>query len=220
MQLQKTISGRSTASIGLEQRISATLWSIGPNTFLGRNDPRHSVFRRPASEIPLLAYWRHFREWDVRPCILEAIVDASAPGAVQRTGPVYTKANGANQVLEFPLAVTADRWHGLIESADRLSAHPFMAAVAAMAATILIHPFDDGNGRLSRAVFQGVLNRKDVLPAPVLPLGPMLHADLQGLAQGAVALSQTGDWDAYADLCAAASIATASIADEILGRPN
>ena len=86
---------------------------------------------------------------------------------------------------------------------------PLAQAAASAAALLALHPVPDGNGRLSRALAQAVLARRDVLDRPALPLGPVLRANALRYA-GALRLFASGaDWDLYISLFARAALRTA-----------
>jgi hypothetical protein len=73
-------------------------------------------------------------------------------------------------------------------------------AVWVLAALLNAHPCPDGNGRLSRLVFAGVLTRMGVTHAPVFALGPLKHAS-QGAFEIAVRrIGVQGRWQPLIDL--------------------
>jgi hypothetical protein len=52
---------------------------------------------------------------------------------------------------------------------------PLHLAVTAMMDFLIIHPFEDGNGRMARLMFQWTLARHKILTKPILPLLPAIR---------------------------------------------
>ena len=52
---------------------------------------------------------------------------------------------------------------------------PLHLAVTAMMDFLIIHPFEDGNGRMARLIFQWTLARHGILTKPILPLLPAIR---------------------------------------------
>jgi hypothetical protein len=52
---------------------------------------------------------------------------------------------------------------------------PLHLAVTAMIDFLIIHPFEDGNGRMARLMFQWTLARHGILAKPILPLLPAIR---------------------------------------------
>lgn len=52
---------------------------------------------------------------------------------------------------------------------------PLHLAVTAMMDFLIIHPFEDGNGRMARLMFQWTLARHGILTKPILPLLPAIR---------------------------------------------
>ena len=69
-----------------------------------------------------------------------------------------------------------DRLIGLVlEAQPQLP--PVAHAIAILFETLVVHPLQDGNGRLARLLFQGSLRRTLGLRSPVFPLGPAFAAN-------------------------------------------
>jgi Fic family protein len=60
-----------------------------------------------------------------------------------------------------------------------------------------LHPFSDGNGRIGRLLIVLQLMRLEVLRHPILVVSPWFEARRSEYQAGLLALSQTGDWDAW-----------------------
>lgn len=73
---------------------------------------------------------------------------------------------------------------------------PVLDALHIHAATLRLHPFTDGNGRLSRALFNATLTAHG-LPRPMFPLGPLLYAEGSRFVRAIRAVSQSQDWLPY-----------------------
>lgn len=64
---------------------------------------------------------------------------------------------------------------------------------------ILTHALTDGNGRLSRALFQWTLLRDGLIDKPIFPLGPIIHLRRARHAMAVSELSNTGRWSIFID---------------------
>ena len=76
-------------------------------------------------------------------------------------------------------------------------------AVWVLASLLNAHPCPDGNGRLSRLVFAGVLTRMGVTHAPVFALGPIIHASDGAFEIAVKRITVQGRWQPLVDLLAA-----------------
>jgi len=56
-----------------------------------------------------------------------------------------------------------------------------------------IHPFDDGNGRVGRALFHGVLKRAGLIDNGVIPLSTVLRDDVDGYVRALTTFRYDGD---------------------------
>lgn len=66
-------------------------------------------------------------------------------------------------------------------------------AIGAMMEMLVIHPFDDGNGRVARALFQLVLADRLSLPAPIFPLLPLMFYQRRRLYEAYLSWELRGD---------------------------
>jgi Fic/DOC family len=76
---------------------------------------------------------------------------------------------------------------GLVETNRRMaegSIHPVVQAAITAFGMVLIHPFEDGNGRLHRYLLQHVLGERGVAPCGVaLPLSKAISNDIEGYVE-------------------------------------
>jgi hypothetical protein len=76
---------------------------------------------------------------------------------------------------------------GLVETNRRMaegSIHPVVQAAITAFGMVLIHPFEDGNGRLHRYLLQHVLGERGVAPCSVaLPLSKAIWNDIEGYVE-------------------------------------
>ncbi len=72
---------------------------------------------------------------------------------------------------------------------------PLVTAALAFAQVVLIHAFNDGNGRLGRAVALGVLGL-DGVPAE-LPLNRQVRMDRRAYVQAIDAVHRRGEWEEW-----------------------
>jgi len=56
-----------------------------------------------------------------------------------------------------------------------------------------IHPFEDGNGRVGRALFHGVLKRAGLVDSGVIPLSSVLRNDVDGYVKALTGYRYDGD---------------------------
>ena len=92
--------------------------------------------------------------------------------------------HSGNEIVHFVGARPEDvpeLMEGLLTMAERLTrdnAHPLIAAAIVAFLFVLIHPFDDGNGRLHRYLLQHILVAKGFVPAGMaFPLSAVLLRD-------------------------------------------
>ncbi|MDE9367531.1 Fic family protein [Luteipulveratus sp. YIM 133132] len=71
--------------------------------------------------------------------------------------------------------------------------NPLLTAVLAHAQFETIHPYTDGNGRVGRALFHGVLHRAGVVTGGVLPLSLALAKDTSAYVDALTAYRHDGD---------------------------
>lgn len=97
----------------------------------------------------------------------------------------------------FPPIDEARGWLDRIDASERTETDPFALACFAYAQTVLSHPYQDGNGRLARAMFQRSLARSGRLHGPFLPLGPLVYANHRLHDRALQHLGTTGDWGPF-----------------------
>lgn len=198
---------RPTEMIGWECQVFAEDLGLGPATLATKSGPSTGILRRPPAEIALCAFWENLKQWDLRAPIMGAFIEGLlGQPAELRTGPIYTSPNRSSVVLEFPSADGVKCWRHNLQRTSELDLHPFLFALYAMVLVIIQHPYQDGNGRLSRAIFQGALAHKGLIKAPILPLGPSLHMSKHGMAAALIDLAQSGCWTTYANTYAASCV--------------
>lgn len=130
---------------------------------------------RPASEIAARLLWERLDKGPVRPADL--LIAATACGASPgfRSARARTTPFASGHQLEFlapdRIAPRLERMLVHLNHPPR-STQPLLHAAEILFDTLLIHPLPDGNGRLSRLLFQLALRQTIGLRAPVFPLGP------------------------------------------------
>ncbi|MCA3699017.1 MAG: Fic family protein [Brevundimonas sp.] len=188
--------------LGLEQRLVHVLRPTAGPIFLhvAAQVPVLKAYFRPAPEPVLASFWPLFVNGHLSDVLLDGLASAllGAP-ARRRKGDCWSKPGPAGDAVQYPKPETIPEWSQRLRATATLQVHPLMVASVVFADTLLTHPFEDGNGRLARALFQGVLANIADLKAPVLPLAPVFHADLLRTNLALRHLSRTGDWSAFAD---------------------
>lgn len=138
-------------------------------------DQANKLRRRPPSELAAKILWERAVAGPLTEADLLAAAETAGGAASLRTGRMATDPFPSGHYREFvaPEQVRArfDRLlRRLNESEPKL--HPLLHAIAIYYETLLIHPLNDGNGRLARLLFQVSLRQTIGLRAPILPLGP------------------------------------------------
>lgn len=157
--------------------------------------PYHVFAERPATEPVLASAWTSLLGQTT-----ETDIDGLASAllgrlARRRSGPSATVRSNDGSRSVFPPPEVAGGWFGRLEEAERASRDPFALALFAYAQTVLSHPYEDGNGRLGRAMFTRALARGGWIDAPVLPLGPLVYANHRVHDRALQHLGGTGDWE-------------------------
>lgn len=155
---------------------------------------------RPAVEPALRAAWPSFTGSGARLAIQALLSDLLAEPAVERQGPCATVRAQDGTRSVFPPATEAAGWLDRIDAGERSSPDPFAMACFAYAQTVLSHPYQDGNGRLARAMYQRSLSRSGLLSGPLLPLGPLVYANARVHDRALQHLGAAGDWGPFVEV--------------------
>lgn len=81
----------------------------------------------------------------------------------------------------------------LLDYANTSGDLPVVQAAIIHAQFETIHPFADGNGRVGRALFHGLLHRAGVVEHGVIPLSSVLRDDVEGYVEALTAYRHDGD---------------------------
>ena len=126
--------------------------------------------------------------------------DAAAPGEFRRSqnwiGPPGCSVNEAKYVPPPPseLMSCLNDWERFLQD-NKLP--PLVHAALAHAQFEAIHPFLDGNGRVSRLLITLLLVERDVLPTPLLYLSAWFEATRQEYYAHLLAVTQEGAWEQW-----------------------
>ena len=152
---------------------------------------------RPAAEPALRSVWPDLmartRIADIDN-LLTALLGETSVHRRHRSTTRYAR-DGTRSV--FPPVDEAMGWLDRIDASERTETDPFAQACFAYAQTVLSHPYQDGNGRLARAMYQRTLGRSGLLSGPLLPLGPLVYANHRIHDRALQHLGSTGDWDPF-----------------------
>lgn len=179
----------------LERALSTRLWAAFAKS--GQTSiPFHTFNERPAVEPVLLDVWPEFVGKNMPP-VSDLTSDLLGRPAIERHGPSATVrcCDGTRSV--FPPTAEAADWLHRIRAAEAGDPEPFALACFAYAQTVLSHPYNDGNGRLARAMYQRSLGRSGLLAGPLLPLGPLVYANHRVHDRALQHLGSTGDWGPF-----------------------
>lgn len=86
----------------------------------------------------------------------------------------------------------------LLDYANTSGDLPVVQAAIVHAQFETIHPFEDGNGRVGRALFHGVLKRAGLVDSGVVPLSTVLRNDVNGYVEALTSYRYDGDGRASA----------------------
>ncbi len=152
---------------------------------------------RPATEPALRSVWPDLiartRIADIDD-MLTALLGETSVHRKHRSTTRYAR-DGTRSV--FPPVDEAMGWLDLIEASERTETDPFAQACFAYAQAVLSHPYNDGNGRLARAMYQRSLARSGLLAGPLLPIGPLIYANYRVHDRALQHLGSTGDWGPF-----------------------
>lgn len=152
---------------------------------------------RPAVEPVLSGAWEALIADTPRQAITDILGHLLGHPAIERKGTSATVRARDGTRSVFPPAVEAAGWLDRIDAAEHCGLDPFALACFAYAQTVLSHPYQDGNGRLARAMFQRSLARSGRLHGPFLPLGPLVYANHRLHDRALQHLGTTGDWGPF-----------------------
>lgn len=107
---------------------------------------------------------------------------------VVRTSQIWWGGNDYNPCGAEFVAPPSDRVESLLadlaDAVNREERPPIVQAALVLAQCETIQPFEDGNGRLARALAQVVLRRRGLAPGCVVPVSVVLAADREAYAAG------------------------------------
>lgn len=115
-----------------------------------------------------------------------------------RTGAVGTRADSTGARVLFPQAPQVLSQLAAIRCflRDNLRQHPLLSAVIAMVALVNCHPFNDGNGRTSRTMFNAVLQHSGALSSSCyVPLYECFWLSRRGWEIRVRIVETVGDWE-------------------------
>lgn len=180
----------------LERRLAHTLKAEA----FARGATKSSQARfddRPATEPALRPLWPklmgHTRIADIDN-LLNALLGETSVHRQHRSTTRYAH-DGTRSV--FPPVHEARGWLGRIDASEGSETDPLAQACFAYAQTVLSHPYQDGNGRLARAMYQRSLGRSGLLSGPLLPLGPLVYANHRVHDRALQHLGSAGDWSPF-----------------------
>ena len=198
---KRTYKSHPDQCFGLETRIAH--WLTKDEASVPLENPRQ-VMLRPASEPIIYSYWNRFLLWDLDDgCIKDMARCLCAQDITYRQGLSATHPSRLGLSVIYPPASESNNWLSLVPQVptetSRIDA--LKLAFMTMAIFVLHHPLVDGNGRVGRAIFQGVLGRTCGLSCPMLAIAPFAIANKREVIGGWMELGRSGGWarlvDAY-----------------------
>lgn len=133
------------------------------------------LLSRPPSEVAALLLWQTLAADRLTPDDISSAASLAGASGRLRTGEATTTALASGQRIKYlPGGRVAGELQLLsqevLEQAPK--SPPLLQAIGVLFKTLLIHPLEDGNGRLGRLLFQGSLRQTLGLKVPIFPLGP------------------------------------------------
>lgn len=155
-----------------------------------------------------------------------AAILRAAEGASPLPGQLRTHAGFVGETLERAryIAPPAERVPELLDEACAAlpgliaTSGALCAASVATALILLIHPFQDGNGRLSRTLFPAILKRAGLIATPALVLNAPFKMRYAQHVGALGHLARGGDWTPWISHCLGAAIDAAQDAVSLVGR--
>lgn len=193
------LSGRLSVDLDLDRLLIEALKAAAARE--GRTpDLYQRLEDRPSARAAVVRAWPELMG-QTRMDTMDALVtDLLGRDAVHRTHRATTRYARDGTRSVFPPADQAAGWLDRIERVEQTNPHPFAMACFAYAQTVLSHPYQDGNGRLARAMYQRSLGRSSLLAGPMLPLGPLVYASHRVHDRALQHLGMTGDWDPFVEV--------------------
>lgn len=187
-----------TGTFGLELRVAAAFDAVTPS---GSFQLLPLFTGRPASEAVLAlrhdagTIWSALTVWRIDDVLLDTMVTGlTGAKAERRTRPGRSRPDREGARTLFASPDDGGGLAAILRSLGQADLDPWAFACGAFAATVILHPFIDGNGRLARALFQGALASRRRLTAPTLPLGPASYCQATALIAAVRALGVSSDW--------------------------
>jgi|GEM_PF-2469842 len=143
------------------------------------NGVGHLLTRKP-SELAAYRLWAMLDAGELTVNSIRVIGTLLGCSGTVRQQPARTTRFATGESIEFmcPERIPS-RLRQLIERLHfrESGMSPLLHAIGIYFETLIIHPFDDGNGRLARLLFLAALQQTMGLRAPIYPLGPALAAN-------------------------------------------
>jgi len=137
---------------------------------------RNVAAMRGAIDVLGAGAWKHEHLWEIQHTLLPNHAAGYRQGQVWIGG-----TNKLNADYAAPPGLTV---HGYVEDllayANTSGDLPLVLAAVIHAQFETIHPFEDGNGRVGRALVHGVLRRAGLIDGGVIPLSTALRNDVSG----------------------------------------
>lgn len=157
-----------------------------------------TFYLRPACEPILHRFWESLRAWSLTDALCDDMASclAGVPNPRRRSASQSIPGpDGLRTVFINP--DEAGGWFDVLESLESADLDAFSFAGAVFAATVVHHPYSDGNGRMARALLQGALASRGVLKTPSLALGPASYKHSGALITAIRTLGGEGDWTPF-----------------------
>lgn len=159
-------------------------------------------YLRPSLEPIVYSSWSKLREWSIDDeWVLKTAKCLLGRAAHFRSDPIIKPRMGPVAGWQYMAPEEARQWRDAVEAVrNNANLPPVAEACAAYAAFAIYHPLKDGNGRIARALFHGVLANRLDLSAPIIPLGPAIYHYGHHFTYGFRQLALNGNWRDFFEL--------------------
>lgn len=161
---------------------------------------RRLMFRPLAYPI-IYSYFPRFFQFDFNNEVSEQFVTMlNGRVSLTRTEDVFSFPDKNNRIVIFPNSNISRYWLNYVNQIVQDTNVDYLAkAIICYAVIALLHPFCNGNGRLARAFFHGILHKSGHYSCPFLPIDFAYSLSAKEIVKALRDLSLTGNWQEFYD---------------------
>lgn len=178
---------------------SPVLHHLGHGIFYYDHGIGKKIIRQPASEQAALALWRINNSEPLRKDHLEVISSllGGSPHIREAAACTHRYLSG-HRFIYLDQQFISNRIKKYLEDYNSTNVGTTLATCYQLYLDFLcIHPFHDGNGRIARVLFQGMLHRAFGLSVPALPLSAPISLNRANYLQSLVSIHVDKDISSF-----------------------